>query len=144
MQKKPHGQRKRLQNIFIRSFRSIQKSSISFLKDTISPTQLLSDVIIHHLTNQLNKDLEDEHNNSSSFLATYLLKSSAINLNLSNTAIFLEKTNKLLFLAIYLPDTHIFKLKQSNKINSFDKKPNLNLVFDDVLKICRDKLDFLE
>lgn len=102
---------------------------------------LLGDVIMNYLTCQLNRDLEDKQNNSLSLLIIPPLKLPVVDSNLSNMSNSFEKMHKLLFLAIYLPETPTIKSKQSDGTNFFNKKWNFSLVFEDILKTCYDKLD---
>lgn len=112
---------------------------------TICPTRLLNDMIIYCSTSQLNKNLEDEPNKLIHPSKTLLIKPSAIDLKLYNTPKTLKKMYKTLsFLAIPLSKILASRLKWSNKKISLNKKRNLYLTSDNILKICHNKLDFLK
>lgn len=122
MQKQPYRHRKGMQNISTGSIKLIQKSLISSSKDTISLIQSLGNIIMYYPTSQLDKKFKNKQNNSLPFLATSPLKPPAIDSNLSNTPNSFKTIYKPLSLAIYPPETSMIESKQSNGINSLNKK----------------------
>lgn len=112
MQKQTCGYEKKTYNTSIKMVRPMQDSLKSSFQNSISPIQSNDKVIMLLPTSQPFKDIKNKLQEPFSCLKTLTLKLSTIESNLPNTA------------------------------NFFVKKQNLFPISDNVIKICRDRLDY--